>query len=111
MYSLVWATYEPHPHLPIFQCIHVHSCDSVDPIVHLGDTISGGKYSPIMAETKLEIEDFSHRWLPIKDVLTYFPFCPHNYKRLNLALIYQVDNRTGWVESVTLHDITEISVT
>ena len=55
-----------------------------------------------MAETKLEIEDFSHRWLPIKDVLTYFPFCLQNYERLEVASINQVDNRTGWLESVTL---------
>ena len=55
-----------------------------------------------MAEKKLEIEDFSHRWLPIKDVLTYFPFCLHNYEILILASINQVDNRTGWLESVTL---------
>ena len=58
-------------HRPTFE-LHVHSCDPVDPI-------AGGKYSPIVAETKLEIKDFSHRWLPIKD----FPFCLHNYERLN----------------------------
>ena len=55
-----------------------------------------------MAETKLEIEYFSHRWLPIKDVLTYFSFCLHCYERLKLASINQVDIRTGWLESVTL---------
>ena len=55
-----------------------------------------------MAETKLEIEDFRHRWLPIKDVLAYFPFCLHNYERLKLASINQVDNKTGWLESVKL---------
>ena len=82
--------------------LHEHSCDPVDPIVHLGDTINRGKYSPIVAETQLEIGDFSHRWLPIKDVLTYFPYCLHNYERPKLASINQVDNGTGWLESVTL---------
>ena len=55
-----------------------------------------------MAEKKLEIEDFDHRWLPIKDMLTYFQFCLHNYERIKLASINQVDNMTGWLESATL---------
>ena len=84
--------------------LHVHSFHHVDPLVAytLVTQKAGGKYSPIVVETKLEIEDFSHKWLPIKDVLTYFPFFPHNYERLKLASINQVDNMTGWLESVTL---------
>ena len=35
-------------------------------------------------------------------MLTYFPFCLHNYEILKLASINQIDNRTGWLESVTL---------
>ena len=35
-------------------------------------------------------------------MFTYSPFCLHNYEILKLASINQVDNRTGWLESVTI---------
>ena len=35
-------------------------------------------------------------------MLTYIPFCLHNYEILILTPIYQVDNRPAWLESVTL---------
>ena len=61
-------------------------------------------YSPIVAEAKLAIEDFSLRWLPMKLCYPTFPFVFIIMK--DLASINQVDNRLVRISDITARNST-----